>query len=219
MTILVETLRFMSLHHDIPGHFWPSAIFARRPFLAVGHFCPSAIFGRGHFCPSAIFGRRPFLAVGHFWPCSRRAPPSPTPLHAAPHSARVVCRAIVCSACMHVLTRVPGPPIWVTRLGSPASPRIVPVDAAACRAYRDPGSKPLRDRGLRGHLPAKANFVFVVLRHQAKSLAAAKTVAMRINIGGCGVTVVDPPVHSSSRAPLLLANLLAHNLPSPRAAH
>ena len=25
------------------------------------------------------------------------------------------------------------------RLGSPASPRIVPVDAAACRAYRDPG--------------------------------------------------------------------------------
>jgi hypothetical protein len=89
----------------------------------------------------------------------------------------------VCSACMHVLTRVPGPPIGVTRLGSPASPRIVPVDAAACRAYRDPGSKPLRDRGLRGHLPAKANFVFVVLRHQAKSLAAAKTVAMRINIG------------------------------------
>ena len=28
----------------------------------------------------------------------------------------------------------PGAPIGVTRLGSPASPRIVPVDAAACRA-------------------------------------------------------------------------------------
>ena len=27
----------------------------------------------------------------------------------------------------------------MTRPGSPASPRIVPVDAAACRAYRDPG--------------------------------------------------------------------------------
>ena len=45
-------------------------------------------------------------------------------------------------ACLNVLTRVPGPPIGVTRLGSPASPRIVPVDAAACRAYRrDPGGR------------------------------------------------------------------------------
>ena len=32
----------------------------------------------------------------------------------------------------------PGAPIWVARLGSPASPRLVPVDAVACRAYRDP---------------------------------------------------------------------------------
>ena len=49
-------------------------------------------------------------------------------------------------------------------------------------------------------------------------LAAAKTAAMRINlnIDGCGV--VAPPVHSSLRAPLL-ANLLAHNLPLPHAAH
>ena len=49
-------------------------------------------------------------------------------------------------------------------------------------------------------------------------LAAAKTAAMwiNLNIDGCGV--VAPPVHSSSRAPLLLANLLAHNLPLPRAA-
>jgi len=39
----------------------------------------------------------------------------------------------------HTLTRVPGPPIGVTRLGSPASPRLVPVAAVACRAYRDPG--------------------------------------------------------------------------------
>ena len=49
-------------------------------------------------------------------------------------------------------------------------------------------------------------------------LAAAKTAVMRINlnIDGCGV--VAPPVHSSSRAPLLLANLLAQTLPLPRAA-
>ena len=45
------------------------------------------------------------------------------------------------------VTRVPGPPIGVTRLGSPASPRIVPVDAAACRAYRDPGTR-YRDQSL-----------------------------------------------------------------------
>ena len=46
-------------------------------------------------------------------------------------------------------------------------------------------------------------------------LAAAKTTAMRINlnIDGCGV--VTPPVHSSLRAPLLLSNLLSHNLPLP----
>ena len=53
-------------------------------------------------------------------------------------------------------------------------------------------------------------------------LAAAKTVAMRINlnIDGCGVVApCTPPVHSSLRAPHLLANLLAHNLPLPRAAH
>jgi hypothetical protein len=49
-------------------------------------------------------------------------------------------------------------------------------------------------------------------------LAAAKTAAMRmnLNIDGCGI--VAPPVHSSSRALLLLANLLAHNFPLPRAA-
>ena len=49
-------------------------------------------------------------------------------------------------------------------------------------------------------------------------LAAAKTAVTRINlnIDGCGV--VAPPVQSSSRAPLLLANLLAHNLSLPRAA-
>jgi hypothetical protein len=40
-----------------------------------------------------------------------------------------------------VLTRVPGPPTGVTRLGSPASPRIVPADAAACRACRDPRAR------------------------------------------------------------------------------
>jgi len=33
------------------------------------------------------------------------------------------------------------PPTGVTRLGSLASPRMVPVDAAACRAYRDPGAR------------------------------------------------------------------------------
>jgi len=39
--------------------------------------------------------------------------------------------------------RAGGGDIWagVTRLGSPASPRMVPVDAAACRAYRDPGTR------------------------------------------------------------------------------
>ena len=44
-------------------------------------------------------------------------------------------------ACLDVLTRVPRPPVGVTRLSSPASPRIVPVDAAACQAYRDPGTR------------------------------------------------------------------------------
>jgi len=32
----------------------------------------------------------------------------------------------------------PAPHLGITRLGSPASPRKVPVDAVACRAFRDP---------------------------------------------------------------------------------
>jgi len=74
---------------------------------------------------------------------------------------------------------------------------------------------------LRPHENTAIRFAFAAARafyNGLKSkvgLAAAKTAAMRINlnIDGCGVVV--PPVHSSLRAPLLLANLLAHNLPSP----
>ena len=58
--------------------------------------------------------------------------PSSSSLHA--HSGCHVCLG----ACLYVLTRVPGAPNWVARLGSPASPRLVPADVVACRAYRDP---------------------------------------------------------------------------------
>jgi hypothetical protein len=59
----------------------------------------------------------------------------------------------------------------------------------------------------------------LILSKVGLAAARAKTAAMRINLNieGCGV--VAPPVHSSLRAPHLLANLLAHNLPLPRAAH
>ena len=60
----------------------------------------------------------------------RPGPPEPGSGFKVRHHSSIFC-------CMHVLTRVPGPPTGVTRLGSPASPRTVPVDAAACRAYRD----------------------------------------------------------------------------------
>ena len=55
--------------------------------------------------------------------CALYLPP-PSSLHA--HSACHDCLGV----CMYVLTRVLGPPTVVTRLGSPASPHIVPVDAA-----------------------------------------------------------------------------------------
>ena len=61
-------------------------------------------------------------------------PPPPTFFFACPS-----CH--VCLGACLVLPRVPGPPFGVTRLGSPASPRMVPVDAAACRAYRDPRAR------------------------------------------------------------------------------
>ena len=75
-----------------------------------------------------------------------RTPTSPHP-PTTPPSARIL---VACAHsrtrtsphhhdCLDALTRVPGPPIGVTRLDSPASPRLVPVDAVACRAYRDPG--------------------------------------------------------------------------------
>ena len=52
-------------------------------------------------------------------------------------------------------------------------------------------------------------------RHISRALPSHKE-EINLNIDGCGV--VAPRVHSSSRAPLLLANLLAHSLPLPRAA-
>ena len=68
---------------------------------------------------------------------------SPTRRPPVPHCA-LCCALLPCmSLCLMPchLTRVPGPSSGVTRLGSPASPRLVPVDAAACRAYRDPGAR------------------------------------------------------------------------------
>ena len=49
----------------------------------------------------------------------------------------------------------PGAPIGITRLGSPASPRKVPVDAVACRAFsRSGGSKPLLSPKSRRGVPS-----------------------------------------------------------------
>ena len=59
---------------------------------------------------------------------------------------------------------------------------------------------------------------FYQLLKSKVGLAAAKAAALRIrvnlNVEGCGI--VAAPVHSPSRAPLLLPLLLSHNLPFPR---
>jgi hypothetical protein len=47
-------------------------------------------------------------------------------------------------------------------------------------------------------------------------LVAAKASALRINLNIQGCSVVAPPLHAPSRAPLLLPLLLAHNIPLPR---
>jgi hypothetical protein len=47
-------------------------------------------------------------------------------------------------------------------------------------------------------------------------LLAAKTAALRINLNIQGCSVVAPPLHALSHAPLLLPLLLSHNLPLPR---
>ena len=47
-------------------------------------------------------------------------------------------------------------------------------------------------------------------------LAAAKAAALRINLNVEGCAIVAAPVHAPSRAPLLLALLLSHNLLLPR---
>ena len=66
-----------------------------------------------------LFHSRPLPSSRHRTP----GLPTPTSFFACP-SPYHVCPG----ACMYVLTRVPGPPTGVTRLGSPASPRIVPVE-------------------------------------------------------------------------------------------
>jgi hypothetical protein len=43
-------------------------------------------------------------------------------------------------------------------------------------------------------------------------LAAAKAAALRVNLNVQGCGIVAPPMHVSSRTPLLLPLLLSHNL-------
>ena len=74
--------------------------------------------------------------------CTLYPPLPPSALHT--HSACHDCPGV----CMYVLTRVPGPPTGVTRLGSPASPLMVPVDATCLPGLsRSGGSKPLPSPG------------------------------------------------------------------------
>jgi hypothetical protein len=47
-------------------------------------------------------------------------------------------------------------------------------------------------------------------------LVAAKTSALRMNLNIQGCSVVAPPLHAPSHAPLLLLLLLSHNIPLPR---
>ena len=47
-------------------------------------------------------------------------------------------------------------------------------------------------------------------------LAAAKAAALRVNLNVQGCGIVAPPMHASSRTPLLLPLLLSHNFPTPR---
>jgi hypothetical protein len=47
-------------------------------------------------------------------------------------------------------------------------------------------------------------------------LVAAKASALRINLNIQGCSIVAPPLHAPSRAPLLLPLLLSHNIPLPR---
>jgi hypothetical protein len=55
------------------------------------------------------------------------------------------------------------------------------------------------------------------LAHRHKTgLAAAKAAALRVNLNVQGCGIVAPPMHASSRTPLLLPLLLSHNLPTPR---
>jgi hypothetical protein len=78
--------------------------------------------------------------------CTLYPPLPPSALHT--HSACHDCPGV----CMYVLTRVPGPPTGVTRLGSPASPLMVPVDATCLPGLsRSGGSKPLPSPGGGAH--------------------------------------------------------------------
>ena len=44
--------------------------------------------------------------------------------------------------------------------------------------------------------------------------SGATALRVNLNVQGCGI--VAPPMHASSRTPLLLPLLLSHNLPTPR---
>ena len=123
----------VSSHHLTPRVSLPQPPLTLSVSLSIPRFPP----------PQPLKGRRncgslPGFPLHSTSPAPRCALPYKTySLLAAPHSVCVVCRVPTCSVCMYILTH-PGPRSS-SGLGSPASPRLVPVDAAACRVYRDPG--------------------------------------------------------------------------------
>ena len=87
-----------------------------------------------------------FIFIDTNTPALVRPPPLPHLILCLPRPilSALFAGRLYSMQCLHVnsdLEQGPGPPTGVTRLGSPASPRIVPVHAAACRAYRDPGAR------------------------------------------------------------------------------
>ena len=53
-------------------------------------------------------------------------------------------------------------------------------------------------------------------RWVSRGFRATQAAALRVNLNVQGCGIVAPPMHASSRTPLLLPLLLSHNLPTPR---
>jgi hypothetical protein len=101
-------------------------------------------------------------------------------------------------------------------LSSPTPPPFVPVFCPSLPGRGHPELSLQKFRQTPKRVFQDNYIVHGSTKRSSTRLAAAKAAALRIDLNILGCSVVAPPMHAPSRAPLPLPLLLSHNLPFSR---